>query len=233
MNINGFKNRFVFSMWFGAADMSSTRRDCLLSIIRNNGCPNVHITYKELIKWMHPDFPIHQIFLYLSPVHQSDYLRCYFLHVYGGGYTDIKKTSVDWQPAFEQLENSDAYGCGYTEISPQGVAPVGGEMELKMKSEYQKMIGYCSMIFKPRTPFTQKWMDRTHLLFNEKFEAAKNNPARHPLDRTGLMFTDGTVSTYPFRWTEIGGNIFHPLIYEHHDKIIHIDGIAPLFHGYR
>lgn len=231
--MNAFKNRYVFSMWFGALQMSDDRSNCLASILQNNGCPNVHITYKTLIKWMHPDFPIHGIFPYLSPVHQSDYMRCYFMHVYGGGYTDIKKTVADWQPFFDALDQSDAWGCGYTEVSPHGVAAVGGELELAMKANYQRLIGFCSMIFKPQTPFTQHWLDAIHAIFNSKYELAKENPARHPLDRTGIQFADGTISSYPFQWTEIGGNIFHPLVYAYQDRLLHFNEIAPSFIQYR
>lgn len=230
---DNLKNRHVYSIWFGSFAMSEIRKDCLLSILQNNGCANIHINYRSLAKWIHPDFPIHDIFPNLSPVHQSDYMRAYLLNVYGGGYTDIKRTNNDWSSFFEKLETCNAWGCGYSEISPEGVAPVGGSLELAMKKDYHKLIGFCAMIFKPQTPFTQEWMKRIHKLCDKKYDAAMQHPARHPLDQTGIQFPDGSLSNYPFAWTELGGNIFHPLVFATPERILQIDDIAPCFFNYR
>jgi hypothetical protein len=47
------------------------------------------------------------------------------------------------------------------------------------------------------------------------------------------MRLDGaSPSPYPFAWTEILGNIFHPLVYEWNERIMHAS-IAPSFVGYR
>jgi hypothetical protein len=225
-------NRVVYSAWMGPGKMTDNRTQALLSVIQNNGCLNAHITAETLANWIHPNYPLHRLFNLLSAVHKCDYLRCYTLHVHGGGYTDIKPTSKNWSGFFYLLEQSDAFGIGYTEIGPQGVARVGGELEKEMQNNYEKLIGVCSMIFRPQTEFTSTWYRLLHQLIDSKAEQLIRNPARHPQDHLGVQFTDGSISAYPFRWTEVGGDIFHPLAYQFTSKIMHAD-MAPSFSNYR
>lgn len=222
----------VFSAWMGPGEMTANREAALLSLVRNTGCPHAHVTRETLYNWIDPQFPIHPAFPYLSAVHQCDYLRCYLLHVHGGGYTDIKNTSKNWRPFFARLQASPAYGLGYTEIGPHGIARIGGTLEQEMQANYQKIVGVCAMIFRPRTEFTNEWFIRLNQLLDSKYEALTRSPARHPQDRLGAQFTDGSVSTYPFAWTEVGGDIFHPLAYLNAQHIMHAD-ISPSFENYR
>jgi hypothetical protein len=201
-------------------------------MVKSTGCSLSFITPETLGTWTHPEFTIHPLFPLMSAVHQCDYLRCYVLHVYGGGYADIKHTSKSWVPFFDQLASSSAFGVGYTEVAEHGVARVGGELEEEMKRNYEKLVGLCAMIFKPRTEFTEAWFQETNAVINRKGETLLKNPARHPQDRLGAQFTDGTVSAYPFEWTEVGGNVFHPIAYRYSDRILHAD-MAPSFANYR
>jgi hypothetical protein len=230
--INGFDSRIVFSLWMGENEMSEARSKCLLSIQRKLGCPSMHITLESLSRWCHPEFPLHPAFPYLSAVHRSDYMRCYLLHVYGGGYTDVKETTVSWCQFFDALASSPSTVLGYTEIGAHGVARVGGQLEATLKENWQKLIGMCAMILKPRTEFTHSWYSQLHRVLDGKLAELKANPARHPQDHRGAQFTDGTVSPYPIYWTEILGNILHPLIFQHSESILHAS-IAPSFSSYR
>jgi hypothetical protein len=216
----------------GPNEMSEAREKALLSMIRNSGCAQAHMTAGTLSDWIDPSFPFHPLFNLLSAVHKCDYLRCYVLHVHGGGYADVKLTTKNWNPFFDLLERSAAFGVGYTEIGPHGVATVGGELELEMKENYTRLIGLCAMIFRPRTEFTYTWFKRINDLLDSKAEQLQKNPARHPQDRLAASFTDGSISQYPFAWTEVGGDLFHPLVYQYSDHIIHAD-IAPSFENYR
>jgi hypothetical protein len=223
----------LFSAWMGPGDMSSARQTALNSIVFHCGVPVSFITYKNFKSWIHPDFPIHPAFPLLSAVHQCDYLRCYTLHVYGGGYTDIKPTTHNWKDAFDLVKSTkDIFGAGYTEIGPHGVARVGGNLEVTMQENYHKLIGLCAMIMFPRTAFSQKWYEILIGALDHKITALIQNPARHPQDHLGANFDDGTVSKYPFRWTELGGDIFHPLVFQHNENFMHID-LAPSFVNYR
>ena len=98
------------------------------------------------------------------------------MHVYGGGYTDIKYTTKNWRPYFEHLNNPNVLGVGYTEISPNGIAPVGGSLEIEMKKNYQKMIGFCAMIFKEQTALTSEWLSSLNQTLSEKYELLKKIP---------------------------------------------------------
>ena len=222
----------LFTCWMGQNAMSNNREQALLSIVRSVGCAHVHITHSTIPQWVHPEFPLHPAFPLLSDVHKSDYFRSYLLHVYGGGYSDVKHTTKNWLPFFNTLSDSDALALGYEEIGPHGVAPVGGILEVEMKQNFSKLIGFCSMIFRPRTILTSDWYHSILRSMDFHFEGLSNNPARHPQDHFGAAFTDGSVSKYPLKWTEIGGDIFHPLVYQHHQKILKLD-IAPSFQNYR
>ena len=154
------------------------------------------------------------------------------MHHYGGGYTDIKHTSSGWHSHFEALANSDQLCAGYTEISPNSVAKVGGELEQRLRENYTALIGLCAFIFKPHTPITRAWLGRTHALLDKKLTDLQISPACFPQDQLGITLPNGKPSTYPLKWTEILGDIFHPLILEHQECVLHLP-MAPDFRNYR
>ena len=232
LNFDGVASNTVFCMWTGSNGMSEQRIVSLWSILNNIHCPLVFLNRDSLWKWERPDSKFHPAFEFLSETHKSDYLRCYLMHHYGGGYTDLKMTTTSWESAFEKLRNSGKLGLGYTEIGPNGVAPIVGELGDRLRADFSKLIGLCSFIFKKGTPLTRIWYQQTTMLLDSKLEALRKNPARHPQDKLGASFEDGTLSEYPLRWTQLLGDIFHPVIYEFNTEIIH-DNIAPLFYGYR
>jgi hypothetical protein len=221
-------NPVVFTCWTGTNPMSPQRRAALESLRKNCGVRHVHVTRDTLPHYIHADFPLHPLFHCLSAVHQSDYLRCYLLHVRGGGYSDIKPTTKHWAPFFEAIEASDCLGAGYRELGPHGVASVGGELEQTMRQNYQKLIGCCAMVFRPATSFTTRWYSRLIDVMDSRAAQLERHPARNPYDRRGGIYEDGTASQYPMGWTELMGKIFHPLVYEHHDSILQLD-MAPFF----
>ena len=224
--------RIIYSGWMGPGPMTPPREAALLSMVRASGCAQAHITAETLAHWIDPAFPLHPGFQYLSAVHKCDYLRCYTMHVYGGGYADVKHTTKNWRPFFNAVQESAAFGIGYTEVSAHGVARVGGTLEVEMQANYSKLIGLCAMIFKRQTIFTKEWYQTLLELLNSNIDVLVANPARHPQDRLGANFTDGSVSAYPFTWTAVGGDIFHPLVYKYADDILHGD-MAPSFENYR
>lgn len=154
------------------------------------------------------------------------------MHHYGGGYSDIKSNTNDWRSYFEKVRNGDAYCLGYTEISSAGVAPVGGELEAELKKNYNRLIGLCSFIFKKESNLTSEWIGETEDLLDVKLKELIENPACHPLDQFGIQLPNGELSKYPLKWTELLGNIFHPLIYKYKNQILH-GSIEPIFSSYR
>lgn len=226
------ESNVIFTIWLGEHAMSPNRIQGLFSIISNTNCPVQFVNNGNVKKFQKENAPYHPAFKYLSPTHQADYLRVYFMHHYGGGYSDIKNNTFDWSSSFKKLRDSDCYCLGYTEISSEGVAPVGGDLENELRNNYKNLIGLCSFIFKKNTLLTQNWIEKTENLLDEKYEELMKNPACHPLDRFGIQLPNGSISKYPLKWTELLGDIFHPLIYSHKSKVLHGE-IAPIFTNYR
>jgi hypothetical protein len=231
-NFDGLTNNIIFCMWTGKNEMSRQRTLALWSVIINSRCPIAFISSTSIRDWELPKAPFHRAFEFLSETHKSDYLRCYLMHHYGGGYTDIKVTHKNWGSYFSMLRQCNAFGLGYTEIGPNGVAPVPGALGDKLRENYDQLIGLCAFIFRRDTEFTREWYRRTCKFLDEKYDQLKMHPAQHPQDESGLILPDGTRSRYPVGWSEMLGCIFHPIAYECREKILHQD-ISPQFFGYR
>ncbi len=217
INKEGFSNlnhapEKVFVFWTGNNKMSINRRRCYNSIKKNIGVPVVLVTPKNLNKFIHKDYPIHPAFKYLSLVHKSDYLRTYFMHLYGGGYTDIKQTDVNWKPFFKNLNSQSNKWCnGYTEIAG-GTASNDSEIHKK----YYNYIGNGAYIFKPRTQITKKWFDTLNIKLDENYEKLKENPGQLCDSKN-----DCKETKYPIYWSYLLGSHFHDILKPYQDKILH------------
>lgn len=159
--------------------------------------PVVLITPNNLSEWT-KSVSLHPAYSFLSPLHKENYLRCYFMHHYGGGYTDIKMQSNSWVESFAKLNNScHSVGIGYTEV-PGGVANVADQdLYNEMNNNYSKLIGNSAYIFKPNTFFTLEWYNKVNQILDNKYEELTSN------------------ISYPLSRTEILGDVFHPLVYKY------------------
>jgi mannosyltransferase OCH1-like enzyme len=87
-------DRKIYCVWVGEnTAMNENRINGLESIRKNSGVEVVLVNNDNLNSFVKEGHPIHEGFKYLSDVHKSDYLRCYLMHHYGGGYSDIKPCS--------------------------------------------------------------------------------------------------------------------------------------------
>ena len=211
--------------------MSSQRIQALWSIYNNTRCPVVYINHQSLRDWEKPEYPYHPAFEYLSDTHKSDYMRCYLMHHYGGGWADIKHTSADWRPHFATLRRSNALALGYQEI-PDGIPHIKGPLGDELRANHKENIGLCAFILKRDNELTAMWLKSLHETLDSLHDKLKNNPSTHPQDSTEMLLPCGRKSTYPVSWSGILGDIFHPLMYKNRKKILQ-DHIAPLFYGYR
>jgi hypothetical protein len=218
-------------MWAGTNPMSSQRIQALWSIYNNTRCPVVYINHQSQGDWEKPEYPYHPAFEYLSDTHKSDYMRCYLMHHYGGGWADIKHTSADWRPHFANLRSTEALALGYQEIA-DGIPHVEGVLGDELRANYKQNIGLCAFIFKRYSVITQSWITQLNQALDTLLPNLKKNQATHPQDQTGLRLPDGTESQYPVKWAELLGNIFHPTIYKHRSRVLQAP-IAPRFYGYR
>ena len=82
--------RKIYTFWTGNNPMSESRQSHFELLKLVSGVEVVLITPNNLSEYILPEYPLHHAFKYLSLVHKADYLRCYFMHHYGGGYSDIK-----------------------------------------------------------------------------------------------------------------------------------------------
>ena len=224
-------SRTLFCLWTGGEMMSDNRLLALWSIFRNTGCAVAFINKDTISEWIKPGFPLHPAFPYLSSTHKADYLRCYLMHHYGGGYTDIKKTTKTWGCFFDILEESNKLALGYTEL-PHGIPHISGEFGELLRKSHAELIGLCAFIFKRGSALTSAWLGMTNSLLDEKLAMLQRYPACHPLDQTGILLPNGDKSLYPLRWAELLGEIFHPIIYEYRNELLQAP-IEPYFGSYR
>ena len=211
------KNVFVF--WTGDNELTENRKRCLAVLEQKSGVKVTLVTKRDLIEFEHPDYPIHPGYYFLSLNHRSDYLRCYFMHVYGGAYSDIKENLFSWVASFDKLNNSNKWILGYPEIAPSSVA----SKNKKLRRNYFRLIGNGCFICKPRTPFTEEWFSIVHKLLDNNLEELKKNP--------GDMW--GKNEGYPLRWAEVQGELFHPLLFKYKDEIIHDERMILSFQNYK
>ena len=165
--------------------------------------------------------PLHRSYEYLSSVHKADYLRCYFMHLHGGAYSDVKVIEDSWLSSYEDLEKSDYLINGYREINCIETARGRGLLkDVWLALNFYRVIGNGAYICKPNTSFTTEWFNSVQKILDSKSEVLKNHPSKSHRDFYLKKYDDGCISNYPIRWTEICGEVFHPLCLKHSKKIL-------------
>lgn len=187
----------LYCAWTGSAPMPPARLDCFQRLGPTTDCEIVCITPETLPDYILPEHPLHPAYPYLSETHKADYVRCYLLHFYGGGYTDIKLQSGSWRAAFDDLWASDAMVNGYP-VAEGHTAP-------SCLRFWERLIGTNAIICKPNTPFTHAWYTSLVHVLDSHLDALKQHPATHPQ----AAKWDGLG--YPLEWTATNSDIFHPI----------------------
>lgn len=210
----------LFCFWTDSNPMSNARSKALSSM-PNTDLKVIFIDKHELSSWVLEDAPLHPAFRYLSSVHKADYLRCYFMHNYGGAYSDVKVIQDSWLSSYEELFNNEYLINGYKEISFIETARGRGLLkDIWLALNYYRVIGCGAYICKPNTYFTNEWMDTIHKILDHKYDLLINNPPKDSRDFYQKKHDDGSISDYPLRWTEICGEVFHPLCLKYSKKIL-------------
>ena len=210
----------LFCFWTDDNTMSSDRRNALSSL-SNTGLEVIFVNQDNLSNWILKNAPLHTSYEYLSSVHKADYLRCYFMHHYGGAYSDVKVIEDSWLPSFEDLEKSDYLINGYREINCIETARGRGLLnDIWLALNFYKVIGNGAYICKPNTSFTNEWFNSVQKILDSKSEVLKKYPSNCPRDFYLKRYDDGSISNYPIRWTEICGEVFHPLCLKYSKKIL-------------
>jgi len=209
----------IYTFWTGNNEMSDQRKRCLIGLKDVSEATVKCIQPKHLVDFILQSEPLHPAYFYLSETHKADYLRTYFMHFYGGGYSDIKHTAGSWINCFEKMENTEKLACGYPEIENVSAVP-------ELRGEWAKLIGNGAYIFKPNTVFTKKWYDSMIAFLDTKINELRLNPATNPQD----CRENGTG--YPIEWNEMLGRILHKINYEYHTDILNELPIS-IFYNYR
>jgi hypothetical protein len=208
-------NRKIYCFWVGDnnKEMNDNRKAGLASLFVNSKVDVILVDNENLHTYILDNHPLHEGFQYLSDVHKADYLRTYFMHHHGGGYSDIKPCNWDWNPYFDALENSLAYGIGAPE--DEGELSVTLKQRPWLGQHWDKLMTNDLYIFKPYTVFTAKWYTKLISIMDSKLQKLKMHPAKNSREAA-----DTFVTEYPIQWGEILLEVFHPLCYEYTDRLI-------------
>ena len=225
--------KIIYGFWTEDNPLTQNRVKAIQSIQENCGTQFKLITKQDLPSYELKEHPYHPSFKYLSAVHKSDYLRTYFMHFYGGGYTDIKPHLNDWNPLFDILNrNTSSFCVGYPETKAKDLAnikhftpPLANNKKLNshLRKNYAEIIGNGSYIFKPLTTFTRLWLSECERRLSLSYQALKEHPGN----------TYGDNPDYPLPWTSILGQVFHPLCLAFRSHIIKNEQIRPICKNYR
>jgi FkbM family methyltransferase len=188
----------IYCFWTGSNPMSDARKECLDDMAKVTDCNINLITPEHRSIFELQSHPFHPAFEYLSETHKADFLRSYFMHFYGGGYSDIKKQSGSWRKSFDE----NAIICGYPEIE-------GGVAVSELSHMWSQLIGNGAYIVRPNTFLTKIWYARMIQILDTKLDELRLHPAKFPQDRKELG------NGYPIEWNEMLGRIFHKVCSEH------------------
>lgn len=196
----------IYQFWTGKNQLTPNRIAALKTNI-NFGVNTILINSTSLEKYILPNFQLHKSYQYLSEVHKSDYLRCYFMHHYGGGYADIKHYSKDnnWKQCFDKLYSNDKIQI----IGSQELIGGSPYSYMNTKENIIRLIANGYFIAKPHSPFTTLWFQQVNNILDKKYSQLKRNPAQSPFDRR---------KDYPLKWAEICGSILHQIEFDFFDK---------------
>lgn len=215
----------IYCFWTGDNELTPNRQAGLESLIQQNPELEVRlVTPANLSDYLLPEEPLHRAFGNLSLVHRSDYLRCYFMNFFGGGYSDIKTIRRGWLPAFERLNAApQKWALGYREIASDMTSTLPGRLGADVRRHYSLLIGNGAFIMKPQTPLTLEWYHRLLDRMDFYAEALERYPGNERGDNQG----------YPIPWIDLLGNVLPPLGLKYHKRLIQDDSIRPDFHNYR
>src|SRR5690606_19409780 len=216
--------KVIYCFWTGDNEMSENRKRGYQSLVENSGVEVKLITPKNLPDYILPDYPLHPAYDYLSLVHKSDYLRCYFMHFHGGGYQDIKPNYNNWEKAFDRIENDNAcFILGCPEKDGISVGRGQGIIDKDLQYYYKSCIGTCGFICKSNTQFTTEWYNE----LNKRMDSFHYELVKYPGDIKGRNYG------YPITLHGILSQIFAPLCLKYKNRIINNCSVFPTRDNYQ
>ena len=198
----GKVDKVIYCFWTEDNPITENRQHGLQTMRENLGVSIEFLDKKGIEELILPEAPLHPGYKYLSAVHKSDYLRCYFMHHFGGGYADIKPYTKNnnWNQCFEFINNYPQVEIVGQHEYKDGIAVPS----LRNEANAEIFVACGWMICRAKTNFTSEWYARILRKMDEKFESLQKKPATTPYGGDG----------YPLGWNELLGRIFHQWQYE-------------------
>lgn len=220
--VENIEKNNIFCFWTGTNIMTHNRIGCLYNLRTQTDSNIILVTVDNLSTYIKPEAPLHEAYQYLSETHKCDYLRTYFMHHYGGGYTDIKSPTGSWAPAFQQMRDDPMKIInGYHE---QGEHAIAYE---PAASKWGVLCGNGAYIVRPRTAFTYAWYGAMMDKMDEKVAELRLHPA------TRVEDAKEWGGGYPLEWCEMLGRIFHRILLDYVDGFLLYSTPTPSFDWYR
>ena len=222
-NIASKVDKVIYCFWTGENEMSDNRRKGYESLVENSGVEVKLITPKNLEAYILPEHPLHSAYDNLSLVHKSDYLRCYFMHFYGGGYSDIKPNYNNWERSFDNIIAENKWLLGYSELDGTGTGRGQGIIDNDLQYYYKSCIGTGGFICRSNTRFTTEW----YMELLKRMDRHQEELQKFPGDIKGRNFG------YPIGLLVILSQIFAPLCLKFKDQLIYDDTTLPILTDYQ
>ncbi|WP_165356975.1 glycosyltransferase [Nocardioides zhouii] len=195
--------RHVYLFWTGSNPLTPARELGVSSIRSHNPDLDVVVVTPDNL----PDFvveghPLHPAYENLSLNHRSDYLRAYFMHHHGGGYSDVKQTDHCWRAGLERLNSTpELWLIGYPEVSSSSCGGRDARLGPDIRRHFASLIGCATYFVRPGTPFTAEWLRELDRRLDYYADEIAITPGS----------TWGDNQGYPIAWIELGSDVFHPL----------------------
>lgn len=216
----------LWCFWTGGNPMTGNRRRSMEAMRTVNADLDVRlVTAESLGQWVVSERPLHPAFEHLSAVHQSDYLRAYMLHHYGGAYMDIKPPVCGLSPLIELLRgNPDLWLAGPRDIDEDLVGNLHGRIGRDTRRNHARIVSIGCCAARPRTAFTAAWLAEVERRVSYHADDLDRFPAVDPY---------GTRGGYVPTWIGLGADIYQPLQLKHLDRVAVVDGVHPMMRDYR
>lgn len=217
--------RVLYVLWTGDNEMSDARRAGVESIMRTNPDLDVRlVTPDNLDEHVVPGHPLHPAYEHLSLVHRSDYLRCYFMHHVGGGYTDVKRPREPWSPVWSAFADPDVWMVGQPEVDSDLVANLHGRLGRDVRRQFSRLSINSSFVMRPRTPLTAEWYDEVQRRMDYYSRDLERFPAVDPM---------GVGGGYRVTWIALQSQVLHPLQLKYLAHVRTDERLSVDLHSYR
>lgn len=213
----------LFILWLGEEEINEERQKAIDNLPENK----VLITKQNLGNWVKEGFPLHPAYEYLSTIHKSDYLRCYLLYHYGGGYSDIKYNNINWAEAFSKInKDPETMLLGVKTHKGHTIARIeewGEDIEKMIIDHIDKLVSCCFFVCKAKNLIVEEWYKELNNRLDLFLPCLLKNPSQftrecfHPqlgyaLEKPIWEDPDTNKKTqYPLSWNIILAQIFYPI----------------------